>query len=241
MLIPTSDRRHDSANGVSTFGAVSRRHFLVAAAATAASGCAVSPTIANLADVAGLVVRGAPDAPVTPEYVANLPYATLTAKIGRGQRALLVLAAYDGPDLRWAATNNAALVTRSGRLVKTAGLDRDLRGTHGIEDDPIAAATFAFAGVHQREVDIGPRGPYGVPIDSTFEVRGRETIRILDTDHDTLVVQESNRARSIRWNFDNHFWLDFTTGYAWKSVQNFEPHSPPVEIQITKPALPAPV
>lgn len=185
-------------------------------------------------------MRGVPDAPITPEYVANLPYASMTAKIGRGQRSLLVLAEYDGPDLRWVAANDAALVTRNGRLVKTAGLDRNLRDTVGLEDDPIAAATFEFAGLHLRKVDLWSERRFGVPIESTFEVIGRQTISILDNGHDTLVVRERNRAQSVRWSFDNIFWLDFQTGFAWKSLQHFDPSTAAVELQITKPARPAP-
>ena len=79
-----------------------------------------------------------------------------------------------------------------------------------------------------------------MPIDSAFEVLGRETIGILDKNHDTLVVRERNQAKTFRWSFDNMYWLDFQTGFVWKSVQHFEPSNPPVVIQITKPALPAP-
>ena len=221
--------------------APTRRHILLAGSAALLTGCSVPHTITNLVNVTGLLVLGAPDAPFTPDYVKNLPYATLTAKIGRAQRALLVLAEYDGPDLRWVSANDAALVTRNGRLIKTAGLERNLRSTHGLEDDPIANKALNFAGAHMRSIDLAPDGPFGVPIGSTFEVLGRESIKILGNSHDTLVVRESNRAQSIRWKFNNTYWLDSQTGFMWKSVQHFDPSTKPVEIQITKPAMPAAV
>ena len=53
---------------------------------------------------------------------------------------------------------------------------------------------------------------------------------------DTLAVVERNRARVVRWNFENRYWLDFQTGFAWKSVQHFVPGVNPIDIEITKPA-----
>ena len=181
-----------------------------------------------------IAARGAPDAPISPEYVARLPYATLGARIGRGQRSLLVLGRYDGDDRHWISADRAAVVTRNGRLTRLFGIGTDLRDTHGIDDDPVAASTFAFEGLHRRTVDLGPAGQFGIPIESTFTVRRRETIEILDRQHDTLVVSEENRSQVVRWTFTNTFWLDFDTGYVWRSVQHFAPEMPSIEMEIYK-------
>lgn len=179
-------------------------------------------------------MRGAPDAPVSAEYVARLPYASVGARVGRGQRSLLVLGRYDGPDRHWISADRAALVTRNGRLIRLFGIGADLRDTRDIEGDPIAAATFAFEGQHRRSIDLGAPVKYGIPIESTFTVQRRETIIILDRQHDTLVVREENHARVIRWSFDNEYWLDFDSGYVWRSVQHFAPEMPPVTLEIYK-------
>lgn len=175
-----------------------------------------------------------PDAPITKEYVTNLPYASLGARIGSGQRSFLVLGRYDGPDRHWISSDGAALVTRHGRLIRLYGVSPDLRDTQGVEDDPIAAATFDFAGRHTRSVDLGIQGQYGIPIESTFEVVGRENVTILGDARDTLHVREHNQARQLRWTFENEFWLDFETGYVWRSSQHFAPGAPPVVIEIYK-------
>ena len=78
-----------------------RREVLAAGAALALSGCAVPPVFANMGTALRTTVVGLPDAPITSQYVDNLPYASISAKIGRGQRSLVVLARYDGPDLHW--------------------------------------------------------------------------------------------------------------------------------------------
>lgn len=182
---------------------------------------------------------GTPDAPFTPEYIENLPYATLTAKIGRGQRSLLVLARYDGLNLLWASANESALVTRNGRLIKTAGLERNLLDTQGISEDPIVSGRSNFEGKFLRTVDLDT-GRYGIPIESNFDIQEQATIQILNKEHNTLVIREKNRAQSLHWNFTNTFWLDINTSFVWKSIQHFDPSTPPVEIQITKPAAPSP-
>ena len=187
-----------------------------------------------MATAAQIAVRGAPDAAVSAEYVARLPYASVGARVGRGQRSLLVLGRYDGPDRHWISQDRAAVVTRNGRLIRLYGIGADLRDTRDIEDDPIAASTFAFEGLHRRSLDLGSPVKFGVLVESTFSVRGRETIRILDTQHDTLVVAEENNAVGMRWSFINEYWLDFDTGYVWRSVQHFAPDMPSLTLEVYK-------
>jgi hypothetical protein len=206
------------------------------------SGCVsvpkLPPVFENLVSAASTTVWGRPDAPVTPQYVANLPYASMLAKIGKGQRSLLVLGRYDGPDLHWISADQVAVVTRNGRLVQTAGLDRNLRSTTQLDDDPIATGSFVFGTTFSRTVDLGPDGPYGVLVDSSLEIVKRETVLILDREHDALVIRERNTAHGVRWSFKNTYWADFKTGFVWASVQHFSPREDPMQIQITKPAGP---
>ena len=193
---------------------VTRRRLIAAGGAFLVSGCTMPPVIGNAINAARTVVTGAPDVPISPEYVANLPYASMAAKIGRGPRSIVVLGKYDGADLHWISADNAVVVTRNGRITKTAGIGKDLLGTQGIEDDPVAAATFAFEGIHTRTVDVtDPGAIYGIPIESTFEVVDRETIQILDRERDTIKVFESNTAMTVRWRFRNEFWLISSRGF----------------------------
>ena len=211
-----------------------RRAYIVGGALALIPGCSASPFIQNVFTATRTALRGAPDAPVSPEYVARLPYASMGAKVGRGQRSMLVLGRYDGPDRHWVSADRAALVTRNGRLTRLYGIGADLRDTRDIDDDPIAAATFAFEGLHLRTLDLSSPVQYGIPIESTFAIQRRETITILDRQHDTLVVAEENVARVVHWSFVNEYWLDFDTGYVWRSVQHFAPDMPSVTLEIYK-------
>ena len=196
------------------------------------------PVIGNAFNAARTLVTEAPDLPISPEYVANLPYASMAAKIGNGPRSLVVLGRYAGSDLHWISADRAVIVTRNGRVKATFRIGMDLLDTQGLENDPVAAATFAFEGLHTRTVDLAdPRKIYGTPIESTFEVVGRKTIQILGQEKDTIEIEEFNSATSIRWNFRNQFWFDFNSGFLWKSVQHFVRNLPPIETEILKPAL----
>ena len=196
------------------------------------------PVIGNAVNAARSLVSGAPDVPISREYVTNLPYASIAAKIGRGPRSLLTLGRYDGPDLHWISADDVAVVTRNGRVIRTAGIAVGLRDTQGLNDDPVTSGTFDFDGIHTRIVDLEDlTRTYGVPISSAFEVVGRETITILERDYDTLAVREFNDAATIRWAFQNFFWFDFQTGFMWKSEQHFARNTPPLEIEVLKPAL----
>ena len=147
---------------------------------------------------------------------------------------MLVLGRYDGVDRHWISADRAAIVTRNGRVIRLYGIGADLRDTRDIERDPIAAQTFAFEGQHRRSVDLDSPITYGIPIESSFTTLRRETITILDRQHDTLVVAEQNAARVVRWSFTNEFWLDFDTGFVWRSVQHFAPEMAPVTIEVYK-------
>ena len=216
-----------------------RRTVLTGGAALVLSGCTLPPVISSLATIVRVGALGVADAAFTNEYVAKLPYATISAKIGRGQRSLLVLARRDGPDLHWISSDRAVLVTRNGRLVRALGVAGgvDLRDTAEIAADPVASESFSFPGRWMRVVDLGQGHTYGIPIESTFTIRGREVTAILDHQFDTLHVTEQSDAVGMRWRFTNEFWFDFTTGFCWKSIQHFAPDVAPVAIEVLKPAI----
>ena len=109
------------------------------------------------------------------------------------------------------------LVTRRGRLVKTAGLPRNIRSTQLTADDPVAGRLHEFRRPLRasRTVDFDDDGGFGMPIDSRFDSLGRRSITILDIEFDTVLVRERNTSRTRRWNFDNFYWVDPADGFVW--------------------------
>ena len=63
---------------------------------------------------------------ITPELIENIPYASLTLKIGRGAPGLLILESVDGNKQTWVSADGVYLVLEKGRIIKTAGLFNNL-------------------------------------------------------------------------------------------------------------------
>lgn len=185
-----------------------------------------------------LAIAGSPDVPVTREQIVQLPYATIRAKIGNGQRSVMVLFRYDGPDLHWVSADRVVFATRRARLVKTTGLASNLRHSAIVGEDP---ASEALGEVREptrilRLVDIDPGFRYGIPVSSTMAIDGDERIEIVERFYDTVRLREHCVAPLLDWEFDNTYWADRRNGFPWKSVQHFSPDLPPLELEILKAA-----
>jgi hypothetical protein len=213
--------------------------FTLAAMASLLSGCGDNPMFRNIRDVARYATSGAPETPIDRQKIANLPYATMAAKIGKGQKAVLVLAHKRFSEEEWVATDGATLVTKNGRLIKTSGFNDNIRGTQYDADDPLASESTELDGQKMyRVLDMELEGKFrSVPITSEFEVIGPRQIEIEGISFDTVLVKEHNRAHTISWKFDNYYWLDPYNGFVWKSSQHFTRNLPPVVIEVLKPAL----
>ena len=98
-----------------------RRFVLTGGLATFLAGCAESPIIVNAFEALKFSVVGFPNPPIERNVISKLPYASISAKIGIGPRALLILWRRDRDDLHWISADRAVVVTRHGRVVKTFG------------------------------------------------------------------------------------------------------------------------
>jgi hypothetical protein len=166
-----------------------------------------------------------------------MPYAALWARIGKGPRSMLVLAEKDGEELRWLSADKAMLVTRRGRIIRTAGLTGDLSGTRFPSGDVVGRIPADMSGVPlERLIDLQSQFRYGTPVVSVFVVEEPETIEILDRRYDTVRVIESCRCAQLDWTFSNTWWIDRQTGFVWKSLQWVTPDMPVFEVAVLKPA-----
>jgi hypothetical protein len=214
-----------------------RRSILSFGAAALLAGCNAR-SFEDAGDALHLAMFGQPDVPVTRAQVLDIPYATIRAKVGKGQRSVLVLFRYDGPDLHWVSADRIVFTTRKGRLVRTAGLPSDLRHSEILGLDPTIAGLSGIEGpvALRRLVDIEPGSRYGIPIRSTIAPEGPERIEIVERTYETVRFRERCVAEPLDWTFDNVFWADRRNGFVWRSLQHFTPDLPPVEIEILKAA-----
>ena len=221
-----------------TVANTTRRSFMLAGGSLLLGGCANSPAISNALDVAKVQVFGYPDLPLRRSTIAKLPYASMTARVGKGPQALLLLARSDGEEQHWiSGIDRSVLALRGGRVVRTFGFPENLKNTRADEIDPVDRLLHKLTDPirHTRYIDLDLGAHFGLVIDSVFESLGRRKVRITELDFDTILVREKNVARTLNWRFDNLYWVDPADGFVWKSRQVIARSFPPVHFEILKP------
>ncbi len=211
---------------------------LCAGLSACASDSGVPPTFKILSGLYDSVRSGGPTGyRKTPEQVRESHFACLGAQVGDGPKAILLLNAYDGDALRWISGDQVSLKTRSGRLLETAGLPRDLRSTDFVRMDPLAE-TQSAAALGQASttwvMDLSEPDEYSLVTQSKFLVVGPETITIMDRLHRVIRVDESVAVNAWEWETVNRYWLDAETLFVWRSEQRFCKQLPMITLEVLK-------
>ena len=219
-------------------GSLARRSLLLGTATLLLGGCATSPTIGNAFNVVQTQLFGYPDLPLLRSTIAKLPYASMTARVGSGPQALLLLARGQGDDQHWiSGLDRSVLALRGGRVVETFGFPENLKNTRSHNRDPVNRSLHTLREPlrYTRYIDLDLGTHFGLTIESVFESLGPRKIRIVELEFDTILVRESNRARTLNWRFENLYWVDPADGFVWKSRQAIARSFPPVHFEILKP------
>ncbi len=162
----------------------------------------------------------------------------MTARVGTGPQALLLLARLDGDEQHWiSGIDRSVLALRGGRVVRTFGFPENLKDTRSEQIDPVDRLLHKLTEPvrHTRYIDLDLGSQFGLVIDSVFETLGPRKVRIVELDFDTILVRERNSARTVNWRFENFYWVDPGDGFVWKSRQTIARSFPPVQFEILKP------
>lgn len=219
-----------------------RRSFLVGGMAFTLGGCGEND-MANMARVLINSVTPFEEKSINRATIEDLPYASMIAKIGNGPQSLVILSNVSFRDFYWYSADLDLLVTRNGRLIRTAGLPRNLSNTIFFETDFLVdrkQITNQDNLTYRRQIDLDIDEMYGVMIFAKTKMVGIETITIAERSYQTIHLKEICRSDQVDWSFENHFWRDVDTGFVWRSIQYYVPSSPPLLMEIAKPyAYPA--
>lgn len=218
---------------------LSRRSLLIGATTFSLAGCVESPVIFNAFSALKYAVVGLPDVQITRDQISKIPYASIAAKIGKGPRSILILWRKSNDDLHWISADRAVVVTRNGRVVKTFGFPENLKDTQFNGLDPVNRKlhTLTAQTTSARSIDVDVGNRFGLPINSVFEMIGKRDIKIASLDIKTVLVKETNVARTINWSFTNYYWVDAFDGFIWKSRQHIARSFDPIAIEVLKPAV----
>jgi hypothetical protein len=202
------------------------------------SGCADSPVLVNAYDALKFLAVGLESEEINRRTVNKIPYASISAKIGKGPRSILLLGKKDGQELHWFSSDNAVIVTTNGRISKTAGFPENIKKTTLNSPDPVNRQFHRkkFPEYSRRSIDIDVGNHFSIPIISKYKTFGPREISISGIKIKTILVQEQNTSKTLNWDFTNYYWGDIYDGFIWKSRQHVSRNFPPIDIEILKPS-----
>lgn len=209
--------------------------------------CLVIPTLlsscgtnSNIA-VAEKTIRAALFPPSEPaisrEQISKLPYAMITARVGKGPPAVLVLADNSDGARQWMATNAVSIVTRNGRLIRTVGFPHDMRDLRFIGIDPLAGSPQRLVGTANYKITLSldQSNNRSLLLDCSLSMIGPEKIEIVELIFETVRLEETCISDKQK-NISNTYWVDAFDGYVWQSRQRWDRDQPAISLSVLKPA-----
>ena len=176
---------------------------------------------------------------ITREIVENIPYASLTLKIGKGPRGLLILESVNDNETLWVSRDNVYIRLENGRITRTLGLVNNIVTYLSpkvlfqdlLKERPVNIDFFAY---YSYEKPVLNNLRTKVKIREISE----QTIVILGHEKNTIVFEEEVENSYLGWKVKNKYWVDPKNGFVWKSIQNPSPKLPQFTIEVTKkPAI----
>ncbi|MBL6613017.1 MAG: YjbF family lipoprotein [Reyranella sp.] len=161
-----------------------------------------------------------------------IPYATLGVSVGGGPEQIVLLATDAHDERLWTSGTRFAVTTRHGRVVATAGLDKNLTA---ISNPSFDIGNWASPRRVSWNADFADVGVYGVPVECNDAPAGEERITILGAELDTVRVMESCECPTLNWSFQNTYWVGPASNRVWRSIQHIHPRAGSIEIELLRP------
>ena len=182
------------------------RAFIILGLSTILAACGTDAGWQNMRLMVMERFKGTPEPPMTRQEINDIPYAMLMARFGREAPAVLVLTADEPRGQQWMSANNASIVTRKGRLIRTVGLGIDLRDSYMLDDDPLDNNPQLLSGVirYQRYFEQGDNPPQISVLDCQITSKGQEVLTIVELDFQVIRLEEKCKTKG--WKFKNIYW-----------------------------------
>jgi hypothetical protein len=168
------------------------------------------------------------------DRAAAVPYASMGLELGSTPELLLVLGTSTAGDLDWYAGDQVFVRTRKGRITRTVGLPYDLGGLREVPAAN-AAVTAGIPAAGQYSLDFPDLNIFGATAQCVRKSTADETVSILGSTIPAVHIVDHCTVSTMRWNFDNDYWIDRGNGYMWRSSQHIHPNSPPVVLEVFRP------
>ena len=182
------------------------------------------------------LISGYEDYPITRELVDQIPYASLSMKIGKGPAGLLILESKKGDEYTWVSADNVYIVTKEGRIIRALGLTNNLTDIYSSEPSfkEILQTSDSLTGEKFRYVSLDNPEAFNIRVKVSYKKIGPVDVSILDRTRQLILIEEKIENAYIKWRHTNKYWVDQETGFVMQSFQVIAPNLPPILIQITK-------
>ncbi|WP_159656111.1 YjbF family lipoprotein [Vibrio atypicus] len=200
------------------------------------SGCSQRFQDVNATISEGLF--GFDDISLKKEQVAELPYASIYARVNQGPQIFMVLGFVDtnpvtgNQQLKWLSSDSAVITTENGRVVKTTALPS--HNLLGLSSSTNLAAPNNETTSWQNSYDWQPGYHYGKQAKVESSPVGMGVTTSLLWEKQTSHIREIITFPDSDQQMQNDFWVD-NQGSVVKSAQWLVPNELLIEIEVLKP------
>ncbi len=178
------------------------------------------------------VLFGFEESPISADLIKNIPYASMTVKIGNGPRGLLILESKIFQENIWVSADAIYIKERNGKIIQTKGLNNNLQELE---------YTVDFADL--KNVDTMRTYLYyksfsnptlkNLPLTARFSIKEKSLVKLINREIPLTLIEETITSKDLGWEFVNQYWID-DNSFVWKSSQRVSPRLPVIEFEITK-------
>jgi len=179
------------------------------------------------------VLFGSEDNLINYDLVSNIPYASLSLKIGNGPKGLMILESINEEKTYWVSADDVFVVIKKGRVIQTSGLINNLTEFNSNHNP------FEGLSDNLQSKEMINYYSYENPVLNLLEVKtlvtriGVESVELITGQKDLILFEEVVENEYLGWKRLNKFWVD-DSGFVWKSEQHISPKLPKFVIEITK-------
>ena len=165
--------------------------------------------------------------------IANIPYASMLVKIGKGPTALMILEGVNGDEYTWVSADGVYLVLKEGKIVKTEGLPNNLFSRF---DSPFKWSQNLYEQTYTSYLSFRNPRLDNLKVTSIYEENGKFDVELVFSNKNLQLVEEKIESETIAWSQTNEYWID-NNNFVWKSTQYVSPKLPPIHYRVAKKPL----
>ena len=192
----------------------------------------VAPAYVGAYEAIKVVLVGYENHNITPELIENIPYASMTLKVGKGPLGLTILESKTNNMSTWVSADNVFIVEQSGKIIQTKGLGNNL-------DELLATVDFK----NLLEIDTDKTYTYyqsysnpeliNLKLTAQFEIKDKKLTQLLNREMYLTLIEERIFSDELGWKVTNLYWVD-DSSFIWKSIQTISPKIPKIYVEVTK-------